>query len=268
MPRNVHVNLRAIAYVLFLCCGAIAWASQYLPILDTVIAQSRLLSNSSAATQKDLLKCLAHIERAPSSTPLRVVHELEHGRLAQTFLDVMEVHKTINDSSIVHWFESIIVFLDRCLLGSCLVHHGDLILRVNQTAVSGLPMMRRSILAKLATAWLTTLGGRIPEAALGKLAQVMRKVRPRLPACPPDRLSTAFLTIWPNAFLSSMGCLCRTCRVLHHGNVVRSSVVRSISPSPLARVGCRALLQPTTTPSGVPLAQHNAAEQSVSRRAE
>ncbi|GIL48503.1 hypothetical protein Vafri_5018 [Volvox africanus] len=175
MSNSVACTRRVTIVIVFLCCGFSAWASEQL-LIPEIFAHSRLLANFSNDANNNLVQCLTEILRAPSNTPLRVVHELQHGRVAHTFLDIMKTYATITADNMSSWLDHLVTFLDWYLRGICPVHHGDMVLMVNHTASSGLPMLRRAILAKLATAWLTTLGKRIPDVALPKLEEVIRKL--------------------------------------------------------------------------------------------
>ncbi|GLI69324.1 hypothetical protein VaNZ11_013907 [Volvox africanus] len=175
MSSSVACARRVTNVLVFLCCGFSAWASQQLSISE-IFAHSRLLANFSNNVDNNLVQGLTEILRTPSNTRLRVVHELQHGRMAHTFLDIMKTYATITADNMPSWLQHLANFLDRYSRGVCPVHHGDMVLMVKHTASSGLPMLRRAIFAKLATAWLTTLGKRIPDIALEKLGEVILKL--------------------------------------------------------------------------------------------
>ncbi|PNH11571.1 hypothetical protein TSOC_001650 [Tetrabaena socialis] len=170
--------------------------------LGDVLAGSALATGISAGSAAELLlrRLLADVIRTPALTKLRQVPEAQLGGSGAFLRDLLDTYPSLNDQNIAAWASNASTFLASYatatwrLNGTGLGPWGPSAgagngtgpgaagagaggqLNISLTALSGLPMLRRVLLAQLATAWVTVLGRRLPEGLEPQLALLAKQV--------------------------------------------------------------------------------------------
>ncbi|GFR45245.1 hypothetical protein Agub_g6351, partial [Astrephomene gubernaculifera] len=144
--------------------------------LGAALERSALLANTTTESKNELLGELAVIVRAPVYTRLRLIHELQHGHTRSSIRQILESFPTLNEGNLERWFSSVDTFLTAYAQGTASVSHGPVRVDLNQTALSGLPLIRRTLLAQLVTAWLTSLQRKLPDKLEAKVAKMVQQL--------------------------------------------------------------------------------------------
>ncbi|PNH08731.1 hypothetical protein TSOC_004699 [Tetrabaena socialis] len=157
--------------------------------LDDVLSASALASSISSGhnaepsapgeapdPQPTLLSLLADVVSTPGRTQLRRVHELQQGGAGDFLHGLLEDYPALDEGNLAAWASDASGFLAGYAAGMWPLAGAPAGRRVNVslTALSGLPVVRRVLMAQLATAWLTTLGRRLPREVEPQLALLVK----------------------------------------------------------------------------------------------
>lgn len=198
-PRHPRRGRLALALLLILLSSSVCCAKSSDPSaasgpasLPHLIAASTLLTNHSDSSLQ-LLDLIALVPRTVLTQKLRYVPELQHAHTGRFVGELLRTYHTLGQGNFGSWIKRSSSFLDAYAAGTWAPQYvgqsdghpstavlqrrqGAAAMSLNNTAYSGLPVVRRVLLAQLLKAWLTTLGGRLPEEHLEQLGELVRKV--------------------------------------------------------------------------------------------
>ncbi|PNH11573.1 Peptide methionine sulfoxide reductase B1, chloroplastic [Tetrabaena socialis] len=170
------------------------------PALADVIARSALVANCSDGQAAVLLALLSDIVHAPGRSRTPKAHEMGRVNADRFVRTTLKRYPSLDERNIAAWLRRANSFLAAYatatwrLNGTGLGPWGPSAgagdgtgpgaagagaggqLNISLTALSGLPMVRRVLLAQLATAWLTVLGRRLPEGLEPQVALLAKQL--------------------------------------------------------------------------------------------